>query len=346
MVMVKKFVLIMTLCLLVPFFTYSQFTRSTTKVGTTVSGFLKIPAGARSIGMGSAGAAVEGDIYSIYWNPGALARINSFGESTFNNAQWLADINYNFAATGLNIDGVGAIGLSLSSLQTPEDIVRTEDNPNGDGRQWKYTAFSMGVSFARSLTDRFSVGVTAKYIRESLWHMSANGFAVDVGTIYTTSFNGLKIGASITNFGTKMRLDGYDVSFNNQPTGSLSQGATNVESLYKTDDYDIPLTFRIGLSMDVLKLEDMIRATVAVDAIHPNDNSEYVNSGIEVAFNEMFFGRAGYQALFLPNSEQGLTWGVGINIGISTTTSVKVDYAFGDYGRLINVQYLTVSVTY
>lgn len=324
---------------------YGQLSRTTTKVGTTVAQFLKIGAGSRSLAMGGSAAAVEGDVYSIYWNPGALARLQSNGEATFNHAQWLADIDYDFVASGLSIDGFGTIGLSVTSLRVPDDIVRTEDNPNGDGRHWNYNAFALGFSFARSLTDRFSIGFTGKYIREGIWDMSAQGFAVDVGTIYTTTLNNMKIGASISNFGTTMRLDGTDHTFNNFPTGAQGEGPGNIASIYKTDSYDLPLTFRIGLAMDALRTEHL-RATVAIDATHPNDNTEYMNSGLEVAFDEMFFGRVGYKSLFMQDSEQGLTWGAGFRYEMSSTTSLKLDYAFADYGRLLNVQYITVSIGY
>ena len=295
--------------------------------------------------MGGSAAAVDGDVYSIYWNPGALARLQTDGEATFNHAQWLADINYDFVASGLTIENFGTIGLSITSLRAPEDIVRTEENPDGDGRRWSYSAFEMGFSYARSLTDRFSIGMTAKYIHEGLWDMSAQGFALDVGTIYTTALNNLKIGASISNFGSTMRLDGSDITFNNFPDGTLGQGPQNIASLYKTESYDLPLTFRLGLAMDAVKTS-MLRATVAVDATHPNDNTEYVNSGLELAFQEMIFGRIGYKALFLQDSEEGLTWGAGFRYEMSATTSIKVDYAFADYGRLNNVQYITVSIGY
>jgi len=305
----------------------AQQTRKTTKVGTTVAQFLKIPTGARSIAMGNTGASLEGDVYSIYWNPGALARLRTTGEATFNHAEWLADISYDYAAAGLTLDGLGTIGVSITSLRVPEDIVRTEINPDGDGRRWDYASFAMGFSFARSLTDRFSIGFTAKYIRESIWHMSSQGFAFDIGTIYTTTFNDLKIGASISNFGTKMRLDGHDISFNNFPDGSLGQGPQNVESI------------------DIVRM-DNIRATAALDATHPNDNVEYVNSGLELAYDEMFFGRVGYKTLFYDESEEGLTWGLGVLFALNNTTGIKVDYAFADFGRLKNVQYVSVGVTF
>lgn len=323
----------------------AQIFRSTTKVGTTAAKFLAIPAGARSIAMGGSAAAMEGDVYSIYWNPGALSRMRTPGEATFNHVDWLADISYDYVATGITLSDLGTLGVSMTSFRVPQDIVRTESNPEGDGRVWDASSFALGVSFARNLTDRFSIGFTGKYIRESIWNMASSGFAFDIGTIYTTEFNDLKIGASISNFGTKMRLDGTDISFNTNPDGEKNQGAQNVTSLYKTDEFDIPLLFRIGVAMDVLRM-DNLRVTAAVDATHPNDNMEYINSGVELAVDEMFFARIGYKSLLLDNSEEGLTWGVGVNFALNNTTGIKVDYAFADFGRLKNVQYFTLGVTY
>jgi hypothetical protein len=323
----------------------AQLTRTTTKVGSTVAQFLKIGAGSRAVAMGGSGVAMDGDIYASYWNPGSLSRMKTNGEVSFNHVKWLADMSYDFAAAALTIDGFGTIGAQLTSFSVPEDIVRTEINPDGDGRRWDAGSFALGVSFSRALTDRFSIGMTAKYIREAIWNMSAQGFALDIGTIYTTQFNDLKIGASISNFGSKLRLDGHDVSFNTNPGGISGQGPQNVQSLYKTEAYDIPLLFRLGLSMDAVKIDNM-RATVAVDATHPNDNTEYINSGLELAYDEMFFGRIGYKSFLMQDSEEGMTWGIGVNVGINNTTGIKLDYAFADFGRLKNVQYLTLSVTY
>ncbi|MDE3059008.1 MAG: PorV/PorQ family protein [Bacteroidota bacterium] len=323
----------------------AQLTQGTTKVGTTVAQFLKIGAGARSLGMGGTAAAIEGDVYSMYWNPGALARVEGDGAASFTHAAWLADINFDYAAAALSIGDFGVVGISVTSLGVPQDIVRTEDHPYGDGRVWDASDFALGVTYARALTDRFSIGASFKYIRQGIWNESAQGVAVDIGTIYTTQFNDLKIGASISNFGTKMRLQGPDLTFNNTPEGELGQGPQNIPAEYATDSYDLPLSFRLGLSMDIVKSE-LMRTTVAVDATHPNDNSEYINSGIEFGFRETFFARVGYKSLFMPNSEEGLTWGAGVNAAVSSSTMIKVDYAFASYGRLENVQYVSLTVTY
>lgn len=323
---------------------HAQLTRATSKVGTTAAQFLKIGAGARAIGMGNAYSAVGTDIYSTYWNPAGIANSTSNGEVTFNHAQWLADISYDFAAASINVPDLGTLFLNLTSLSVPEDKVRTEEYPEGDGQVWDAKSLSIGIGFARKLTDKFSIGFQAKYVREAIWNSSANGFAIDFGTYYVTPFNDLVIGASISNFGSKMQLDGRDLSFNVDPDDNPNTGPNNIPAKYDMGNFDMPLVFRLGLSMNVIKTS-YLRVTAAVDANHPNDNTEYLNTGMEVAYDEMLFVRAGYKSLFLRDSEQGLTLGAGLKYDFDGF-GIKFNYGWADYNRLKNVQFIDVSLTF
>lgn len=163
--------------------------------------------------------------------------------------------------------------------------------------------------------------------------------------MYVTPFNDLVIGAAITNFGTKMRLDGRDLRFNYDPNDNLDTGPNNVPAILMTDDFDLPLTFRIGLAMDLVQTR-FFKVTAAVDATHPNDNSEYVNSGIEASYDNMLFVRAGYKSLWKENSEEGLTLGAGVKYPIGNNLSVYFNYGYADYNRLENVQFVDVGLSF
>ncbi|PJB01011.1 MAG: hypothetical protein CO127_05995, partial [Ignavibacteria bacterium CG_4_9_14_3_um_filter_36_18] len=250
----KKFIFtIMTFALCLSAVNYAQLDRSTSKVGTTAAQFLKIGAGARAIGMGGAYTAMSNDIYSVYYNPAGIAHTKEGAQVTFNHAEWLASISYDFAAASINLEEFGVLFMSLTSLGVPEDKVRTFEFPEGDGRVWDASSLAIGIGFAKKLTENFAIGFQAKYIREAIWNTSANGFALDIGTYYITPFNDLVIGASVSNFGSKMQLDGRELLFNYDPNDDPDTGPNNVVARYESGKFDIPLTFRIGLAMDVIR---------------------------------------------------------------------------------------------
>jgi hypothetical protein len=333
------------LVLLMASISFGQLDRSTSKVGTTAATFLKINAGARAIGMAGAFSAMENDIYSIYYNPAGVSRISGTGSASFNHANWLADMSYDFAALALNLGDIGSIALSLTSFSVPEEKVRTFDNPEGDGRYWDASSLALGLTYARNLTDNFSIGFNVKYIRDQVWDMSASSIALDAGTMYTTPFNGLRIGASISNFGTKMKLEGRNTYFNVDPNNNPNSGPNNIPAEYRLAYYDIPLSFRVGLAMEVIKSE-LLTLTTAVDAVHPNDNTEFMNLGMELNFNNVFFARGGYKSLFLRDSEQSYTFGFGLNYPIINDINLSLNYGFANYGRLKNVQFIDLVVKF
>jgi hypothetical protein len=81
------------------------------------------------------------------------------------------------------------------------------------------------------------------------------------------------------------------------------------------------------------------------DGNHPNDNSESINSGVEISLRNMIFLRGGYKALFQDNSEQGVTFGVGLRYD-SVGMNVKLDFAWADYGRLDDVKFISFAIRY
>ncbi|MBI1931497.1 MAG: PorV/PorQ family protein [Ignavibacteriales bacterium] len=324
---------------------FAQVDQDISRVGTTAASVLKIAPGARSLGMGSAYVGVSDDIYSVYFNPAGITRSKGNSQVAFNHSEWLADVNYDFAAGSINVDGLGTLFATFSSLQVPKDEVRTFEYPEGDGRTWDASSLVIGVGYARSLTDRFSVGFQVKFIQESIWNSSATGVAMDVGTYYVTPFNDLVIGASFNNFGTKMQLNGRDLQINVDPENLPESGPNNIPGEYSTEKNDLPLNFRVGLAMNVVDTR-FFRLKAALDAVHPNDNKEYLNTGLEFSYNSMIFLRGGFKSLFLPNSEQGLTLGFGINYGITSDLEFTFNYAYADYGRLKNIQYFDIGLIF
>jgi opacity protein-like surface antigen len=320
----------------------TAFTQTLTKTGTTAAPLLKIGVGPRAIGMGGAFAATADDISAMYWNPGGLG--SSYGnEAMFNHTFWFAGMSVIYAGVTSRIGDFGTLGVFVETLGLDEMDVRTVEAPRGTGERFDAGEMVIGLSFGRNLTDDFGIGFTAKYVRENIWHSSATGIALDVGVLYRIAvLNELRLAASVSNFGTKMQMEGIDNLMVVQVGGSTGNLInTNVE----LESYDLPLLFRVGVAADVVKSEEN-RLTLAVDAVHPNDNTEYLNTGAEYGWNEMLFVRAGWKSLFERDTEQGWTIGAGLHYRIAGSVKVKVDYAYEDFGRLSNVQYLSLAVVF
>ena len=186
------------------------------KVGTSVAQFLKIGVSARTIAMGEAFVAVANDVSAIHTNPAGLARIHA-NEAMFTHTNWIAQTNFEFGAFALNLGTMGTLGFMVQSFSSGDMAVRTVEKPDGTGEFFHVQNLAGAIAYARNLTENFSVGLSLKYVREEIWHMSSNAFAVDIGTLFHTPFWGIRLGASITNFGTTMQLSGRDIKFAYDP---------------------------------------------------------------------------------------------------------------------------------
>lgn len=318
---------------------------SLSKSGTTAAQFLKIPVGARAIGMGGAYVALADDISSIFWNPSGIAQIEGSGAANFMHTEWLAETNFNFAAAVLKIGNIGTLGLSFTSLSMPDMEVRDEFNPEGTGEFFSAGDLALGLSYARKLTERFSFGLTAKYIYQKIWHMTASSIVFDVGLQFQTELDWLMMGISVSNFGPKLQYTGKDVFINYDFNPDEWGDSENIFANLQTDSWELPLVFRFGLVAEILR-DNINTIITAVEARHPNDNTENISFGVEYGFMRRFFLRSGYQALFEEDSEKGFTAGAGFVYFLSSSVPIKIDYAYADWNRLATVHHFSIEIQF
>lgn len=336
---------ILIITLLVFIMTTWAFAQNVSKVGTTAAPFLNVGIGARAIGMGGAFVSLANDASALFWNPGGIALIPG-NEAIFNHSEWIADINFDFAGLVVNLGNLGHVGLVANFMTMGEMERTTELYPDGTGQKFNAGSYALGISYGRALTDRFSIGFNFKYINEYILNSSASGLAIDIGTVFVTHFRGLRIGAAITNFGSKMRMNGRDVLVQHDIDPLRHGSNDHINANLDTDAYDLPLNMRVGFSYDVLQDIPRNQLWVSVDAVHPSDNVESVNTGLEYVVMDMFALRGGYAAFFSEDSEQGLTLGAGLKYSFSNILSLKMDYAYESFGRLDNVQKFTLGLAF
>ncbi|MEO0073207.1 MAG: PorV/PorQ family protein [candidate division WOR-3 bacterium] len=309
------------------------------KVATTGANFLKISSG-RAVGMGDAFVAIADDASAAYFNPAGLAQV---GRSVHaNHADWLADMNHDYLAVALPVTNFGTVAFSVAALTMGKMEITQIDNPNtktredeGTGLYFNASDFAFGVSYSRMITDKLSFGLTAKGVTQVVWDMSASALGLDLGLFYNTGFKSLRIGATVTNFGTALAFSGRQLDYSLNPLESLPSG---LMGSHKTQAVPLPTSFRFGVAYDILS-DEVNRLTAAVDVTHPSDINETVNFGLEYGLSDAFFLRAGY----ILNSDGEYQQSIGQLTGLSAGLGVKVK---PDWGPRIGLDYAFRYYTY
>ena len=325
----KKIALILLVIALAATTGYSQFA----KVGSSGLQFLDIPVGTRAVGMGNTFAAVANDASTLFYNPAGMENL-PFGEIYAGSVTWPADIYLHAFAGAVNVAGIGHFGLSIQfldvGLMTRNDVF----NPAGNGGTFGVEDWAIGVSYSRSLTDRFALGMTLKWVHEKLADWEDDGWAVDLGGYYNTGFNDITLGFAILNFGPDLRFDvdeDEDGQVNEDPlNGSDDDGDGLVDEDTEEAAVPLPIQFKFGINIPLIDQAGS-KLNLAAEIIHPNDNREFYSLGAEYWFMEMFAVRGGYS--LNQDAGSGIMAGAGFKLGVGDL-GLMLDYAFADMGIL------------
>jgi hypothetical protein len=328
------------MCALVLLSSLSAMAQS--KVGTTGAPFLGIGVGTRAMAMGGAFSAMKDDATMLYWNPAAIAR-NVGVQASFVQANWLIGTRISWAGASVNFGDAGTFGASVNVLGSGDIERTTEAQDRGTGEFFSTFDASFQLSYARALTNQFSVGITTKFIAQSLYRTSTSTVAIDLGVLYDVTSR-VRLAATISNFGGTLRPTGNGLLITTS-TGTGQNGENNgIAAELSTDDWNLPLIYRVGLAAEIFNTAQN-RLTVSADGVSPSDNQPHLNIGAEYAWRELLYFRGGYNSLFKPEAEEGYTLGVGLRAPI-TKFVVKVDYAYQSFGRLNAPQWLSVGLVF
>jgi hypothetical protein len=294
--------------------------------------FLSVSADPRAAGMASAMTAMEGGSSMLFYNPAGMARLETMTDVMLGQTRWIADIGYTFGSIAFRPLGgrYGVIGVSATVVDYGEMQATIRDNSEQgfiDLGTFSPQAWSFGLGYARAVTDLFSVGGQVKYVKQDLGNsvMSVDGdggytygeneastVAFDFGVLYNTGFRGLNFAMSARNFSR--------------------------EVTYQAESFELPLSLRIGVSMDLMNLYPVGRPgmhslVMAVDAETPRDYAEQLKIGGEYTFLNTLALRAGY---VFPTDEEGFSLGAGVRQEFSGLR-FGADYAYTSFGVFTNV---------
>lgn len=308
---------------------------SAEKLAQTGFQFLSVGTDAGATGMGEAYTTMEGGSNALFYNPAGLARLDKRVDATFSANSWIADIKH-YAATlaykpangAWGTFGLSAMWIDYGELQGT--IVWNNSDGFRDTEKFSPSALAMGFGYGKLLNDKFAVGGQVKVVAQSLGesiipvdHSTALGtvkknvastYAFDLGTIYHTGLKSLVFGMNVRNFSGEFE--------------------------FEEESFQLPLTFKIGVSMDMLDLANRKpegqSLLLCVDAAHPRSKAEYVSVGLRYTFMNMLNLRTGYIS---GQDEYGVSFGFGVS-----AMGATFDYAYTPFGVFDSVQRITARI--
>jgi hypothetical protein len=338
---------------------YSQY-----RYGTTSANFLEIGTSSNAVAMGDAYVSLANDAISAYWNPAGLANVNGL-EIGISSQNWVAGIKHFSTAGAFNMGNYGIISAWFTDFDYGSIEVTNVQNQNGTGEYYSAYEQAIAIAYAKSLVNWFSFGISLKLINSNIWHSSARANAVDVGVIIKTNYfsktknrnDGMRIGMSISNYGTKMKYDGIDLINPIDILENESGNYDNVIGQFRTESWELPLIFRLGASIKPIA-KDNQSLIFSADILHPNNNSESINSGLQYSYKmgggNVFHLRTGVKGLGIKqaNEKQAIldydlpfstiTYGVGFERKFVNDQNIGIDYSYQSVGLLGDVSFITI----
>ncbi len=335
----KKFIILVAFITLNIFFNPNEGFGENKKLAQTGMKFLQVSLDARASSLGGALTALEGASASLFYNPAGMARMDKFVHLTIGQLNYIADFKYIYGSMALNFeDGkYGVFGFTFLSVDYGDfqGAIRA-DNDQGflETGIFSPSTYTIGFGYAKALSDKFSVGGHVKYVNQNLTGGLENFYqnqstisasfesdviAYDFGILYKTGFKSLNFGMNVRNFSAEIK--------------------------YIEESFQLPLTFEIGLSVNAIDFVDLEKEKhslmVSVDAVHPRDNLEQIDFGLEYVFMNMFAIRSG---LTSPTDEQGMSFGAGIQQKISDY-GFNFDYSFTEFGVFDDIHRFTIKLS-
>jgi hypothetical protein len=309
---------------------FSQtFAGAGNRTGTNGASELLIPVGTRDIALGGSTISASSGVESIFWNPAGTARMKNSADLYFSHMSYFADIGVNYGAVSASLESFGVLSLAIKSLAIDDIPVTTTRDPDGTGQSFKPQYFTVGIVYARQLSDRIAVGLTGNLISERLGDVSATGVSFDIGLIYENlaNVNGLSFGITVKNIGPQMKFDGSGLL----QTASVS-GQHRPATLYQVEasSFELPSSINFGVGYK-RQLNDMVALQGTTSFQSNNFMDDEYRFGLEASYQDLLFVRGGYNFAQKESDEREYLFGPAFGVGIHSAlgnTEVTIDYAY------------------
>ena len=307
--------------------------------GSTTAPFLKLPTGARAIGMGESYVAAGDDVQCIGWNPAGLAK-SKVSQLTFMHAEWIEGIRYESLAYAQPMGGLMTLAGGIDFLLTsPIDRTVFVNGAGTAGLQqgpevWDIDSSSgvfevsnvvvtLGGAVDASAMKLIPVpnvqlGLNARALVQKVDKESNNGIVADIGALWSPeTIPDLRFGTVFQNIGKTF--------------GKGSSG------------YSTPMTFRIGAAYYLFNRGMVVDA----DIYQPVDMPMRISAGLEYWYKNTIAFRMGYKLQgFKTDLNEYKTGGLeGFTLGAGFRFSpIQIDYSYQTLGFLGQTHRVSLTV--
>lgn len=298
------------------------------KRGTAAVKFLTLDTNARQAAVGSAASAYT-DLggFSALTNQASMVFVQGKAVGV-TYVKYFADMTYFSGGLVYNMGDRGAVGIGVVALMSGDIPFTTSLDPTHlfatKDQNFTVTDMAIGPSYAKRLTDAFSVGASIKYVSEATsgttgLDKTSSTVALDAGTMYTTDFHKFRIGATFQNFGPDMKF--LDES--------------NIKQT-------LPTTFRIGFAGEPATLP-VGNLVISAEIWKLRELQSILNFGAEYWANQYVVGRIGYRAGYSGREDEGVSAGGGVKF-VSGNYRITADYGFTKQTLLDSLHRISIGI--
>ena len=288
------------------------------KVGQSTMNFLNVSVSPRAAALGNAYTVLSSDASAMFYNPSGLAGVSSGFNIFLSRTQWIADINYTAGVVARSFGNVGTFAVSALAVDygdIPRTVLLAQNDPQGYRVEGDLNvgAFALGLGYARRISTQFQMGAEIQYAGQTLGESELEGgrttnrarlLTGNFGIQFAPGWNDFRFGMSVRNFSSQVRYE--------------EVGAV------------LPFIFVAGVGIDLLEVAmpgggERSSFLLAAEFVHPNNNTERVNVGGELALLDRLVSlRAGYQ---FNRDLQGFGAGFGLAPDFGDL-GVQIDYSY------------------
>jgi len=300
------------------------------KRGTAAAKFLTLDSNARIAGLASSASSfTDLGAFAALTNQAGMVFIEGNGAVGVSYTKYFAEMTLFSAALVWSLGDNGAIGVGIQSLLSGDIPFTTATDPTHlfatAGKNFTVTGMAIGPSYARRLTDSFSVGGSVKFVSEGTsgteTDRTVTTVAFDAGTIYTTDWHKFRIGATFQNFGPDMQF-------------ILDSNAKQT----------LPTTFRIGFAGEPATLP-VGSIMVSAEIWKLREFDSVLNFGIEYWLNDYVASRVGWKAGYSGSEDEGLSAGAGFRFA-QGVYNITFDYAYTQFTLLDDLHRISVGLNF